>query len=280
MAAADQIQTREGDLRPPTSDGAHRILADQHDVPHSGVDQRAAIAADSTGLVQSNTLPDLHIDGHDSHSAPKESGFMHFVHSAEAVVSDLAKGAVDEVVHHPGQVIGSALTGLAVGTIAVLAAPEIVVAAAAAGAVYGGYELYKHAGGWAHSADVVSNTQDHTAAEVAAAHQDLQGVGAGGVLIGAGAIGSLGAAPLAGAISEAAGFSAATSAEGATVSDILTNAVRSGRYEAVQLPNGMSYLRPVQSFAPMIERPAATAAVAGLGVIPFLELYDESRQPA
>ncbi|MBI2810946.1 MAG: hypothetical protein HYX67_08980, partial [Candidatus Melainabacteria bacterium] len=230
--------------------------------------------ADSARLVQSNALPDLQIDGHDSHSAPQESGFMHFVHGAEAVVSDLARGAADEVVHHPGQVIGSALTGLAIGTVAVLAAPEIAIAAAVAGVGYGAYELATHVGGWVHSADVVSNVQDHTAAEVAQAHQTLQGVGAGGVLIGAGVIGSLGAAPLAGAISEATGLSAATaasSAEGGTVSDVLTNAVRSGRYETVELPNGMTYLRPVQGSVPMLEGPATTAALEGPAAVPLLE---------
>ncbi len=210
MAVTDQIQAREGDHRSAPTDGASRILADQRDTTLNGADQRAATTAESARLVQSNALPDLQIDGHDSHSAPHESGFMHFVHGAEAVASDLARGAVDEVIHHPGQVVGSALTGLAIGTVAILAAPEVAVAAAIAGAGYGAYELATHVGGWIHSADVVSNAQDHTAAEVASAHQTLQGVGAGGVLIGAGVLGSLGSAPLASAITEATGFGAAT----------------------------------------------------------------------
>ncbi len=266
MVAADQIRTRETDARATPQDGSHRILAEQRDTISGAAEHRAATTADSARLVQSNTLPDLHIDGHDSHSPPQESGFMHFVHGAEAVVSDIARGAVDEVVHHPDQVVGAALTGLAIGTVAVLAAPEIAIAAAVAGAGYGAYELATHIGGWAHSADVVSNTQDHTAAEVAAAHRDLQGVGAGGVLIGAGVVGSLGAAPLVGAVTDAvagSAASAASSAEGGLVSDTLANAVRSGRYEPVDAGNGITVLRPVGggAGAEAAEAPAAAAAL-------------------
>ena len=266
MAAADQSRIREGEAPSTTHDAAHRILHEQHDTMTSGASMRAATAADSAALVNSSALPDLQIDGHDSHSAPQESGFMHFIHGAQAVVSDLATGAVNEVIHHPGQVIEAAATGLAIGTVAVLAAPEVVAAAAVAGVAVGAYELATHVGGWIHDADVVSNTQDHTAAEVAAAHQGLQDVGGGAVLIGAGVAGSFGAAPLVGAISDVAGFSAAnaaSSAESGTVSDVLANAVRSGRYEQVQLPNGMSYLRPTEAAVPMMDAPATAAAIEG-----------------
>lgn len=215
MVAADQIRTRETDIQATPSDGSQRILADQRGTIHSGAEQRAITSADSARMVQSNDLPDLRIDEHDGQAAPQEeSRFMHFVHGAEAVVTDLAKGAVDEIIHHPGQVLGSALTGLAVGTAAVLAAPEIAIAAAVAGAGYGVYQLATHVGGWVHSADVVSNTEDYSAVEVDAAHRELQGVGAGGVHITAGVIGSLGAAPLARAITEAVSASAAAT-EGA-----------------------------------------------------------------
>ncbi|MBS1955126.1 MAG: hypothetical protein JST89_13140 [Cyanobacteria bacterium SZAS-4] len=269
MVAAEQIRIREADTRTTPTDGSQRILAEQRGTTHSGADQRTTTAADSARMVQSNVLPDTQIVGHDTPAAPQESGFMHWVHGAEAVATDLARGAVDEIVHHPGQVIGSALTGLAVGTVAVLAAPEIAIAAAVAGAGYGAYQLATHVGGWVHSADVVSNTQDHTAAEVAAAHRDLQGVGAGGVLIGAGVIGSLGAAPLAGAITEAASAGAASTAsaaEGGTVTDVLVNAVRSGRYEAVE-SNGITILRPVGGTGAVGAEAGTAAAGAEAGTV-------------
>ncbi len=72
MAAADQIQTREGDnTRSTSTDAAHRILAEQRDTTRNGADQRGAAAADSATMVQSGTLPNLQIEGHDSTSSHK-----------------------------------------------------------------------------------------------------------------------------------------------------------------------------------------------------------------
>jgi hypothetical protein len=249
MASADQIRQPEGDKLPTQHDGNQQSLVDHLEHMFNGGNQKATNAADSAALVQSQALPDLQIDHH-------ESGFMHFVHGAEAVGADLAKGAVDELIHHPGQVIEAALTGLAVGTVAALAAPELAVGLAIGGAAVGAYELATHVGGWIHSADVVSNTQDHSAAEVALAHQDLQNVGGGGVLIGAGMLGAMDGDALAGVMRS--GYNEAT---GATVSDILANSVRSGRYESVDI-GGVTVLRPVEY--PVTPQQGAMIGTAGI----------------
>ncbi len=80
MPAADQIQNsreHDGATRSTATDGAHRILSEQRGTTHKGAEVRTAAAADTAALVQSRTLPDLHITGNHSHPAQQESGFMH-----------------------------------------------------------------------------------------------------------------------------------------------------------------------------------------------------------
>jgi LysM domain len=127
---------------------------------------------------------------------PEESGFMGFIHKAEAVVSDIGAGVVDEVVNHPGEVLKNAAIGVGVAVGAALLAPEIAVVAAVAGVAAGGYELIKHGGEWIHAGDVVANPEGHTVAEQKQAHDTLHGVGQGitdlAAGVAGGAIGTLG----------------------------------------------------------------------------------------
>jgi hypothetical protein len=203
MSSPEQIHGHDHVIQWGTADGAHHIWsADPHGTTDNGMPQRIENAGKSSAFVQSKVLPDLQIDGNDPHSAPQESGFMHYVNGAAAVISDVAIGAVDEAIHHPVELVGTALTGLAIGTAAAVVAPEVAIGAAVLGAGYGAYQLATHVGGWINAADVVSNTQDHTTAQVKTAHEYLQDLGGGAARLGAGAIGSLGGAPLAGAISD------------------------------------------------------------------------------
>jgi LysM repeat protein len=122
----------------------------------------------------------------DKPAAPKESGFMSFVHKTEAVASDIAHGAVDEVIHHPGEVIKNVAIGAAIAVGAALAAPELAIGAAVVGIGLGAYEVATHAGGWIHAGEVVANPDGHSAAEQKAAHDTLHGVGGGLTEIAAG----------------------------------------------------------------------------------------------
>jgi hypothetical protein len=106
------------------------------------------------------------------------------------VAGDLAHGAVDELTHHYGRVGMIAGVGVAIA-VAAAEAPVIATVGAVAGVAYGAYELYKHLGGWLHSASVVANASEHSAAEVKSAHTELEGIGAGGVDFLAGAAGGL-----------------------------------------------------------------------------------------
>ncbi len=127
----------------------------------------------------------------------QESGFMGFLHKAEAVASDIAAGAVDEVVHHPGEVLKNVAIGAAVGIGAALVAPEVAIVGAVAGVGLGAYEVAKHAGDWIQAGSVVANQQGHTASEIQAAHEALKGVGRGVTDTAAGfvggAVGTIGA---------------------------------------------------------------------------------------
>jgi LysM repeat protein len=120
------------------------------------------------------------------HPHPQESGVSGFFHKAMAVASDVVEGAVDEVVHHPGEVLKNAAIGAGVAIGAALLAPEIALGAAVVGIGAGVYEVAKHGGEWIHAADVVANAKDHTAAEQKAAHDELHSFGAGAADLAAG----------------------------------------------------------------------------------------------
>jgi hypothetical protein len=163
--------------------------------------------------VQAGTLPALSIDGVDS-------GNSHFGSGAMAVTGDLLTGAGNELTQHPGQV-GESLaigvgTGLAAGVVAdgvvavaagvglTLTAPAVLAGAAILGAGYGAYELYEHAGSWFDAGKVVSDQNDYSPTQVAQAHAELQGVGAGGLNVVAGLGGVVAGNYMAGAIAAAA----------------------------------------------------------------------------
>ncbi len=166
--------------------------------PGSGpgsVDSRA----DTAQEVQAGTLPSLTIEG--QQAAPSNS---HWWSGAAAVGKDLVTGAYNEVTEHPLQVAASAVIGAGIGLGAMVAGPEVAIAAGVAGAAYAGYELYEHGGAWAHDAKVVANSTDFPQADVAQAHANLQDVGAGGAVVAArmagGALGGYAGGALASAI--------------------------------------------------------------------------------
>ncbi len=135
-------------------------------------------------------LPALSV--HDSSKvAPKTGGAL-------GVIEDLGLGAYKELTEHTGRVVENAAIGLGIGVAATLLAPEIAAVAGAAALVYGGYELATHVGGWVHDAKVVADPSVYSKKDVAAAQADLQGVGAGGTDLLAGAAGGVLGSRLAG----------------------------------------------------------------------------------
>lgn len=223
MAPVDQLRVRDSELHT-TPDSGQVFLREQSDIAGNGANQRIKNAADSAALVQSRTLPDVTINGTDAQVHSTENRFMRVVHDAEAAAPDLFRGAMDEVTHHPLQVIESAAFGLAIGTATLLAGPEVAAVAAIAGTGYAAYELATHAGGWFHSADVVAHASDYSATELSAAHRDLHNVGGGAALYGAGIAGALAAGPMTGALSETATATTSSALESEIAAET-TNAV-------------------------------------------------------
>jgi hypothetical protein len=151
----------------------------------------AEVRTATDDAVKSGTLPVLTIDGADKGGADDS----HWYSGALAVTKDLAKGAYDEVTEHPGHVLESAATGLAIGVgfgVAAVLAPEaaaaIGVGAIVGGIAYGGYELYEHGGALLHDTKVVASQKDYSQPEVSQAHLALQHDGAVATDVAAGAI--------------------------------------------------------------------------------------------
>ena len=127
----------------------------------------------------------------------------------KAALPDLATGALDEIKDHTlkvgeslveGVAAGGALTGVTYGAAAVaglaFGAPVAAGTATVLGAGlviggigYGAYELDKHVGSWLNDASAVENPTAFTSSQVNAAHDALQGVGAGAVDTGASILG-------------------------------------------------------------------------------------------
>lgn len=128
------------------------------------------------------SLPALSIN-----SAGEKPGYL-------AVARELAKGAVNELVEHPGRVLGNAAMGVAIGVGTALAAPEIAVGAAVVGVGAAAYGAYKYGSEWLSSAKTVANPSGKSEAEQLKARQTLQEVGGGATDMLAGAMGGLGAA--------------------------------------------------------------------------------------
>jgi hypothetical protein len=175
--------------KPAANPEVHSKLRAAAEAPVGSKPKTSPTGSDTT--VPSGSLPNLVIDTHEQTPAAKPSGIG-------AVFKELGTGAWNEITQHPGQVIESAGIGLGIGVLATLAAPEVGVAALGAGIGYGAYELYKHAGGWIDAAKTVADSKDHSAAQVAQANTELQGVGAGGVLLGAGIVGGIAGSDIAG----------------------------------------------------------------------------------
>jgi hypothetical protein len=227
---------------------------------------KAQMATESTALVGQGVIPPFRINDPSAdvkEQTPQSGGIMSSLENDASkylpAMKDVAKGAYDEVVDHPGQCLEAAAKGagialLAVGAVAGAAAlaPEIATGALIAGgalAVAGGldaaYQLSQHAGGWSQDASVVDNAQNYSADKVAAANKDLQRVGADSALIGSGIIGSAVAAPLGALGATSAMDAVSTSAASGTVTDSLNAAIASGRYQP-QIINGMTVLMPVK----------------------------------
>ena len=77
------------------------------------------------------------------------------------VAKEIGKGALNEIVEHPGRVLGNAALGVAAGVGMALAAPEVVVGVTVAGVGLGAYEIYKKGSEWLHSAQVIAKPQGH-----------------------------------------------------------------------------------------------------------------------
>jgi hypothetical protein len=222
------------------------------------------MAMESTTMVGQGVIPALRINDPSADASFSAGGFLHLLESSASkylptkAIDDVASGAHDEVVNHPGQCLeaaakGAGITLLAAGVLAgaALIAPEAATAAIVVGsglAIAAGAEaavqLAEHVGGWSQDAKVVSNAQDYSPEKVAAANQDLKNVGANSAVIGSGVLGAAVAAPLAtlGATS-ALDLASSMSANGGTVSDVLSRAVQNGSYQ-VQDVNGASVFMP------------------------------------
>ncbi len=149
---------------------------------HTSATNGPASASDSPALATKD--PDS--ADHSPASPNNQSSNDHWYSGALSVGEDLASGAKEEVVDHPGRVLESAAIGVATGVAVGLLAPEVVVAAGAVGMAYAGYKLYENAGNWINDAKVVAAPQDHSAAEQSQAKSNLQSLGGGMVDVAAG----------------------------------------------------------------------------------------------
>jgi O-acetyl-ADP-ribose deacetylase (regulator of RNase III) len=126
-------------------------------------------------------------DAYQKGAAPAKS---HESGGVLSVLGDLAIGVV-HAVENPVKLAEEALIGVGTAVVAAALAPEVAIAATVGAGIYGAYELATHAGGWIHAAEVVTNASDHTEAEVAAAHQTIQGVSEGAIDLAAAGAGGL-----------------------------------------------------------------------------------------
>lgn len=111
-----------------------------------------------------------------------------------AVAREIANGAIDEVVNHPGRVLGNVAIGAAVGVGAVLIAPEVAIGAAVVGAGVAAYEVYQNASNWWNSAKTVADPTGKSEVEQKQAKETLHNFGGGMTDIVAGGVGGTGAA--------------------------------------------------------------------------------------
>jgi hypothetical protein len=151
----------------------------------------------------------------------KTDWFSNVEHSAEGalqVAGDIGKGALNEVIHHPVELLKDAAVGLAIGAVAVAVAPEGVAVGTVAAVVggvaalgMGAYEIVQHGGIQNTAKDLVNGAKNlgHSVAVEydrnkfsSADHQKsksvLEGVGAFGSEVAAGTAGFFAGGALAG----------------------------------------------------------------------------------
>jgi hypothetical protein len=109
----------------------------------------------------------------------------------ENIGSDLAKGAWDEVTEHPLHLLESAAIGFGIGAVAAATTPLIAFGIGTLGAGYAAYKLAVNMPQWVHDAKVDLAPSLYSQSERTAAHQGMQGVGAGAADIAAGVAGGI-----------------------------------------------------------------------------------------
>lgn len=212
---------------------SHEALAGSH-IPF-----KAEITGPS--LATSLHLPGLHlVDDHQAQAAavakPVPAHHPNFFEEVGNVAAELGKGAVDEIVHHPGHVLQVAAEGLAAGVVigavgtavvaaGIVSAPVLAVGGAVVGVGLLAAQVAPHAGEIIHNTAVVADPTAHTAAEIAQSRLAVEhygGVALDGTVgmvagMAGGAIGSkLATMAIESATASAATASAAESAEAGT----------------------------------------------------------------
>jgi hypothetical protein len=213
---SDYIQSagRPGDSRDLPSqireagESAHLALS----APEDLAAVRATLTAEK-GAAQHPALPEVTLvdaeaqAGQDTaHPAPESAAgsdhfswtgawhsIEHLAQTAGTVAEDLGKGAVNEVVDHPGTLLKDAAIGLAVGA-AIGYAPVLAIPAL----LYGGYELYENrqkienaAFEFGHDLNVINDSKAQPAGEQKTAETSLEGFGAMGAQLAAGIAGGI-----------------------------------------------------------------------------------------
>lgn len=145
-------------------------------------------------------LPGVHLfDSDNQHDG--------IISGALRIGADLIQGAAEEVVNHPDRLLTNLAIGAAVGAIAVIASPVVLMAGAAvgvaAGAAYVGVELangnnpLEGVGDFIEDCGVVANPDGHSAYEIDRAHEGVQAGGGVMLEVAAGAVaGNYGAAAM------------------------------------------------------------------------------------
>lgn len=189
----DRISTNYGSDARPLADSSAVLLSSISAGDAKPLGRKADTAAATAHHVESGLLPSFDLVDFTEHA----------LSTAGTVTKDLATGAWHELKEHPLQVAEAAAVGLAVGVAATALTPVEATVLGVAGLAYGGYELAMHVGGWIDDVSTLHNASSHSAFDIAKAHADLQGVGADGLLLGAGVAGGLAARPLMAALSSA-----------------------------------------------------------------------------
>lgn len=125
-----------------------------------------------------------------SHSPSEESIAKKLFDGAYNVLKDGMVGAVDEITHHPMQVLQNVAIGAGIEVAASALSPAIAAGVAAAGVGYLGYEVYENSSKYLGDLAIVSGRTCATDEEIDAAHADLQQTGRSAVDFAAGLAGA------------------------------------------------------------------------------------------